>query len=176
MNASECVFYYCAPFGRDSLFEAKYYWWMNKGSSVCKVQCWFQQFGGSDAFVTRLNHIKWCFSSPRTMLARYWSASAWFVKLLGVPVQRRWAKTDHVHCENLQKAHRYGKDVRKLHSWPPGCLFSWIFFAREGVLFLSQCFEIPTMHKQAATSGLPISFYTNPESWISCTYPGYMYV
>ena len=128
----------------------------------------FSSLEGKDAFVGRLNRAKQRFSSPGKILARYWSATASFVESFGVPARRRRAKTDHARCKNAQKQHINVARMLEICIHGRQGVFHE-FLQRRSVLFLSQCFEIPAMHEQAVTSGLPISFYTVSEPWISFT-------
>ena len=56
--------------------------------------------------------------------------------------------------------------ARMLESCIHGCQAVFHEFLPRSV-FLSWCFEIPTMHEQAVTSDLPISFYMAPDPWMS---------
>ena len=88
---------------------------------------------------------------------------ALLVELFEIPERQRWVKTDHVHCKNAQKQHI--NVARMLESCIHGRQGAFHEFSQtRSVHFSSQCFEIPAMHKQAVTSGLPISFYMASES------------
>ena len=87
----------------------------------------FSSLDGTDAFITRLNRTKQGFGSPWTMLVSngfirwvIWHTCATKTSENRSCMLRECAKT----------AHKCGQDVRKLHSWPPGCLW-WIFAEKK---------------------------------------------
>ena len=104
--ASECVFCRYVHLVRDSAYLRPSFSYLpteNKQRISYRFDDHFSTLEVNDTFITRLNHTKQRFSSPGTIMAKYWSAMAYFVESFGRPAPQRRAKTDHARCEIAQK-------------------------------------------------------------------------
>ena len=102
-------------------------------------------------------------------MARYWSVTDRSSSRLAYLRDELRAKTDHAHCENAKKQHinvaRMLEICVRVHQ---AVLHE---LCRGKSTFLSQYIELPAMHEQAGTSGLPISYYT---AYIRPMSPGFL--
>ena len=67
----------------------------------------------------------------------------------------------------MKAAHHRDKNIQKLHSYPPGCLYR--ILVKQSVPLITQSFEVLLLsftRRRSLPAAYPFSFHVYPDAWV----------